>query len=56
MTDDVQPPVRVCCMQRHNGPVCPDGTVMCCICFEKFTPDPEVTVYDVCPSCEPRAL
>ena len=33
---DQQPPVRLCCMERHYGPVCPDGKVMCCLCFERF--------------------
>jgi hypothetical protein len=29
-------PVRLCCGQRHYGAVCPDGLVMCCLCFERF--------------------
>ena len=29
-------PVRLCCLQRHWGPICPDGKVMCCLCFERF--------------------
>lgn len=29
-------PVRLCCGQSHWGPVCPDGLVMCCICFSRF--------------------
>ena len=29
-------PVRVCCGQRHFGALCPDGKVMCCLCFERF--------------------
>ena len=29
-------PVRLCCGKRHLGPVCPDGKVMCCLCFERF--------------------
>jgi len=32
-------PIRVCCGQRHHGPVCPDGLVMCCICFNRVTRD-----------------
>jgi len=32
-------PVRLCCGQRHFGVVCPDGKVMCCLCFGRFTPD-----------------
>lgn len=29
-------PVRLCCGQRHLGPMCPDGKVMCCLCFDRF--------------------
>lgn len=43
-------PVRICCGQRHNGPVCPDGLVMCCLCFDRFIPD-ENTTEDICPIC-----
>lgn len=32
-------PVRACCGHRHTGPVCPDGTVMCCVCLDRFTRD-----------------
>lgn len=28
-------PVRICCGQRHFGVVCPDGMVMCALCFER---------------------
>ena len=28
-------PVRLCCGKRHFGVVCPDGMVMCSICFER---------------------
>ena len=31
-------PVRLCCGQRHFGPICPDGKVMCCLCFERKEP------------------
>lgn len=31
-----QIPVRLCCGERHLGAVCPDGQVMCCMCFERF--------------------
>lgn len=31
----LQPPIRLCCGQPHLGPVCPDGKVMCCLCFER---------------------
>jgi len=33
------PPTRLCCGKQHWGPVCPDGRVMCCICFNRFTQD-----------------
>lgn len=50
-----QPPVRICCMQRHSGPVCPDGKVMCALCFKRFDPDDLNTVdglkEDVCNEC-----
>jgi hypothetical protein len=29
-------PARLCCFQRHYGPQCPDGKVMCCLCFNRF--------------------
>ena len=32
-------PVRLCCGQRHFGSVCPDGMVMCCLCFERVSQD-----------------
>jgi hypothetical protein len=28
-----EPPHRLCCGQPHWGALCPDGLVMCCICF-----------------------
>ncbi len=39
MSDSDRPPVRVCCGKRHFGIVCPDGKVMCCMCFERFDQD-----------------
>lgn len=36
-----EPPVRLCCGQAHWGVVCPDGDVMCCVCFERV-PAPDV--------------
>lgn len=39
MTADVfkdGPPVRLCCMSRHWGVLCPDNHFMCCICFDRF--------------------
>lgn len=54
-----QPPVRLCCMQRHAGPVCPDGLVMCCLCFNRVTVE-ELAIdptdggrWDFCQACEP---
>jgi hypothetical protein len=35
MTTGSTVPVRLCCGQRHHGPVCPDGKVMCCLCFNR---------------------
>lgn len=29
-------PVRLCCGQRHWTVQCPDGKVMCCVCFSRF--------------------
>ena len=49
-------PVRLCCGQRHFGPVCPDGMVMCCLCFKRVSQD-ELNIAsngqkeDVCKEC-----
>ena len=53
-----KPPVRVCCGHRHFGVQCPDGTVMCCLCFGKFSIT-ELAVedgglIDVCKPCYQR--
>lgn len=53
---DWPPPVRLCCGQPHFGPVCPDGKVMCCLCFVRFdVADLHVTETgvpeDVCNGC-----
>ena len=37
MTDE--PPVRLCCGQRHYGVQCPDGLVMCGMCFRRVSVD-----------------
>jgi hypothetical protein len=53
-------PYRLCCMQRHHGPMCPDGKVMCCICFGRFDVADLVTYpgddvpTDVCKVCAKR--
>lgn len=51
-----EPPVRLCCFQRHYGPVCPDGLVMCCLCFKRvpvdqLTRDASGDLVDVCNEC-----
>jgi len=50
-----EPPVRLCCFTRHWGVVCPDGRVMCQICFDRFEQD-QLAVDDgqkinVCQTC-----
>jgi hypothetical protein len=47
---------RLCCGQDHGGPVCPDGLVMCCLCFSRFSEgdlyvDRDGTRWDICESC-----
>jgi hypothetical protein len=52
------PPVRLCCGQPHSGAMCPDGKVMCCICFSRFpvgelhTDPVDGKKVDVCKGCE----
>jgi hypothetical protein len=50
-----EPPVRLCCMKRHYGTQCPDGLVMCCMCFERFAvadlADDDGDKIDVCKPC-----
>lgn len=50
-----EPPVRLCCGKRHFGPMCPDGMVMCCLCFGRFAVDQLNVVdgqrEDVCKQC-----
>lgn len=53
METDPQPPVRLCCGQRHFGPVCPDGKVMCCLCFQRFD---RKDLEDVKPSEDAQAI
>lgn len=35
----MEPPTRICCGQKHFGVVCPDGKVMCCVCFYRVSQD-----------------
>lgn len=49
-------PVRICCGQPHLGPECPDGKVMCCLCFERVEKSelnilPDGSMEDVCKRC-----
>ncbi|CAB4162772.1 hypothetical protein UFOVP783_116 [uncultured Caudovirales phage] len=51
-----EPPVRLCCGERHLGPVCPDGKAMCALCHHKFAPEDLNTSADgdtenVCKGC-----
>lgn len=32
-------PIRLCCGKQHLGPICQDGKVMCCLCFNRFEQD-----------------
>ena len=55
------PPVRLCCFQRHNGAQCPDGAVMCCLCFYRFpvamlSIDDSGDPVDVCIDCSEREV
>ena len=47
---------RLCCGRDHGGPVCPDGMVMCCLCFSRFGEadlyvDADGSRWDVCNPC-----
>lgn len=33
---NTEAPVRLCCFERHYGVQCPDGKVMCELCFDRF--------------------
>lgn len=51
-----KPPTRLCCGKKHYGVQCPDGKVMCCLCFSRFeVKDLNVTEdgrpEDVCVQC-----
>lgn len=50
-----EPPVRICCGKRHGGVQCPDGKVMCCLCFERFLVTELATEEDGIPTnvCKP---
>ena len=49
-------PWRLCCGRPHRGSVCPDGLVMCCLCFDRFRVEElhktdDGTPEDVCIMC-----
>lgn len=51
-----EPPYRLCCGHQHWGPVCPDGKVMCSLCFARFEKEDlhtqaNGTKEDVCRKC-----
>lgn len=51
-----EPPVRLCCFQRHWDPPCPDGMTMCCLCFDRFEQadlfvDEAGDRWDMCTEC-----
>lgn len=50
------PDVRLCCGKRHQGTACPDGQVMCCMCFERVPVeslgvDTDGSPVDACRDC-----
>lgn len=56
MNEDPQAPYRLCCGKRHFGVMCPDGKVMCCLCFCRVPQDqlhvsPEGLKTNVCLPC-----
>lgn len=51
-----EPPYRLCCGKQHWGVVCPDGKVMCQLCYERFEKDQlhrldDGCLEDVCRDC-----
>ncbi len=53
---DFVSPVRLCCGKRHWGAVCPDGKVMCQLCYSRFEIEDLHTTggghkEDVCKEC-----
>lgn len=47
----IEPPVRLCCFQRHWGVVCADQHFMCCMCFDRFPVAEAYNGEDVCQAC-----
>ncbi len=56
MNDQARGPVRPCCGQRHTGVQCPDGLIMCCLCFDRVSVD-QLSLVDGMPEnvCRPCA-
>lgn len=52
-------PVKVCCGKKqseHDGPMCPDGLAMCCLCFGRFSEEQlyvheDGLIENVCKQC-----
>lgn len=49
-------PYRLCCGKQHESVECPDGLVMCCLCFMRVTQDKLHVTLDgkrenVCQAC-----
>lgn len=57
---DTYAPKRLCCGQSHYGAVCPDGKVMCCLCFERVEQDmlsfADGQKMDVCQKCDDKEI
>lgn len=53
-------PIKLCCGKKsseHDGALCPNGTVWCCLCFGVFYPhqlatDEDGSKIDVCLNCQ----
>jgi len=61
MVEVREPPFRLCCGQQHWGPVCPDGRIMCQLCFERkykhdlYVDDNQIT-WDICAQCHAQEV
>lgn len=56
MSAEPLPPVRICCGERHHGPLCRSGAVMCQLCFcgvsiENLYQGPDGCRVDICKEC-----
>lgn len=59
--DPSQAPVRPCCGQRHWTIACPDGRVMCDLCYDRFElaglyVDAAGTRWNICITCAPQCF